>query len=317
MFQAGLKLQWMKSSQKQFWVHVGSRKIHERTHKEHSPKNILSSEKFKAEGGWFPRGWAPPAYNLMTCCRGYILRAAKGRKPFKGPCKEIPFGYWVLIGILNQDRGSEQLQYVVDLTPSGESRIRFLCWMAMPTPLATYCWVPLFFTTPHKVSANPIHSHIPTHMRKSYHLGGLSENSDFKHFTAITFRRVHDNCFELYNFGVSLLLLCPGAVNVGQSVACECTHQVLGFINRVFIMALWGEKKGINVGSQPTFSSQLPTLHCSMYTVGYLLEKLLGSYWHVIIDVLCLQQINSRPLWIVQTVVCEAPFQTVFCWNGC
>lgn len=104
---------------------------------------------------------------------------------------------------------------------------------------------------------------------------------------------------------------------MGQSVACESTHQVLGFIDWMFIMALWGEKMGINVGSQSTFSSQVPTLHCSMYTVGYLLEKLLGSYWHVIIDVLCLQQINSKPLWSVQTVACEVPFQTVLCWNGC
>jgi hypothetical protein len=31
-----------------------------------------------------------------------------------------------------------------------------------------------------------------------------------------------------------------------------------------------------------------------------LLEKLLGSQWLVIIDALCLQQINSEQLWVVQ-----------------
>lgn len=101
------------------------------------------------------------------------------------------------------------------------------------------------------------------------------------------------------NFGILLLLLCFGEANAEQS-ACGTwvltTPHVPGFRNRVFIMALWSEEKGVNVGPQSALSSQLAVLHSQSYIVGYLLKKLLGSHWHVIIDVVCLQQINNKQL---------------------
>lgn len=69
------------------------------------------------------------------------------------------------------------------------------------------------------------------------------------------------------------------------------------------------------VPSPPAAASDLDYIAHS--TAGYSLEKLLGSHSHVMIDVLCMQQINSKQLWIVQTAECEAPFQTVFCWSDC
>lgn len=41
------------------------------------------------------------------------------------------------------------------------------------------------------------------------------------------------------------------------------------------------------------------------------MEKLLGSHWHMIIDVLCVQQINSEQLWIVQIVSVRHLFRQV------
>lgn len=89
-----------------------------------------------------------------------------------------------------------------------------------------------------------------------------------------------------------------------------------GFRIWAFTPVLWDEESGINVGPQPTLGRYLScaallAVHCRL---------LVGEIGRFILEcdnVLCLQQINSKLLWIMQIAECELPFQTFFCQSGC
>lgn len=99
--------------------------------------------------------------------------------------------------------------------------------------------------------------HTHTHAKK-LSFGGLIENSSLKHltsvFTMVPFEHIHD-----YSLKLSIIFgscYCFGALEKqtwsSLCVAHKNTHHISGLRNRVFIMVLWSEEKGIDVGPRPT-----------------------------------------------------------------